>query len=434
MQERPFYGWKLLFIFWAIIILNFTFPTFGTSVVNTYMAKAMHLNRKELGLAFSVFSLMAGLPGPLVAKSINKLGIRVTLVIGTLMASCGSFLMASFVKTTFQAILVFGIIVGSGVAMAGTIGPQVGVARWFREKRARAMSLLLTASGIGGAIAVPTLNGVIAHFGGNWRAAWWCMAAMSLVAALVSGIFVKESPAQMGQMPDGETAADASASSAARASKGGRGVYKTTEDWTLGEALRSPTLWLLVPTYLGFFMGFFIYLAHGISHLEGLGLTPGEAAKSITVIMISSLIGQFAVGALGDRIEPRLLSAVAVCLYGGGTLLAIHASDPVTMYVYAIMMGTGFAAAFTCIMTIWSNYYGPKVYPALLGVTTPIGTILGALGPVTAGYFYDKNHTYTQVFEAVAALCFASAVLYLFAVPPVRRHTAKSVSPATESI
>ena len=432
VRQKPFYGWKLLIILWAIIILNFTFPTFGTSVVNTYMAKAMHLSRKELGLAFSVFSLMAGLPGPLVAKSINTLGIRWTLVLGTLLTSCGALLMALFVKTTFQAILILGFIVGAGAAMAGTTAPQVGIARWFHRKRARAMSLLLTASGIGGLIAVPTLNATIAHFGGNWRAAWWCMGAMSMIAAITSALFVRESPAEMNQSPDGETGEDSSSPRGSRA--GERSVFKTTEDWTLGEALRSPTLWLLVPTYLGFFMGFFIYLAHGILHLEGLGHTPAEAARSISVIFGSSLIGQIAVATLGDRVEPRFISAVAVCLYGGGTLLAIHASSTAMMYIYAIMMGAGFAAAFTCIMTIWSNYYGPRLYPALLGVTTPLGTILGAIGPFTAGYIYDKYGTYVPVFEAIAVLCALTAFLYLLAVPPVRRIGDRKTAPAIETI
>ncbi len=421
MPRNRFYGWKLLVIFWVIIVLNFTFPTFGTSVVNTYMAKAMHLSREKLGLAYSVFSLMAGLPGPLVAMSINRLSIRFTLVMGTLLASIGSLLMAAFVHTIFQAILVLGFIVGAGVAMAGTMAPQVGVARWFHRKRARAMSLLLTASGIGGFIAVPTLNKVIASWGGNWRAAWWYMAAMSLVAAFVSFFFVKESPAQMGQLPDGDAAPSAPSSSPAPAPESGGGAYKTAEDWTLGEALKSPTLWLLVATYLGFFTGFFIYIAHGVAHLEGLGYRPGEAAKSISIIFISSMFGQVAVAWLGDRIEPRHISAVAVCLYGAGTLLAIKAAGVGSIYLYAILMGTGFSAAFTCFQTILSNYYGLKAYPSVLGVTFPIGTILGAVGPVTAGYVYDRYGSYAPAFTAVAVLCFASAFLYLLAKPPSKR-------------
>jgi MFS family permease len=436
MSDKSFYGWKLLVILWLIIFLNFTFPTFGTSVVNTYMAKAMNLNRKELGLAFSAFSLMAGLPGPLVAMSINKLGIRFTLVAGALLSALGCLLMAIFVQTTVQAILIFGVVVGAGVAMAGTMAPQVAMARWFRQRRARAISLLLSASAFGGFVSVPFLNHIIAAYG-TWRAAWWCMALMSLLAGLVAAIFVRESPAQMGQVPDGEVDARiGSPGSPARPSAARKlpnGVFKTGEDWTLSEALRSPKLWLLVPTYLGFFMGFFIYIAHGISHLEGLGHTPAQAARSISVVLLSSLIGQFAVAALGDRIEPRYLSAVAVSFYGAGTLLAIHAVDPVTVYVYAILMGSGFGAAFTCFQTILSNYYGTKVYPALLGITMPAGTILAACGPVTAGYLYDRYGTYAPAFEIVAVLCFASAILYLLAVPPVKHSARAKIEPARQA-
>lgn len=418
MAKNPFYGWTLLLVFWAVIILNFAFPTFGMSVVNTYMAKAMHLDRKELGLAYSAFSVMAGLPAPLVGLSINRFGIRFTLVVGTLMVSCGGLLMVLWVHSILQAILILGIIVGPGAAMAGTIAPQVGMARWFHRKRAFAMSILLTASGIGGFAAVPLLNRIIAGAGGNWRMAWWYMATMSLCAALVAVLFVKESPAQLGQLPDGSIAPiDAPT---ATGSQRPRGVYKTTDEWALGDVLKSPTLWLLMPTYLGFFMGFFIYVSHGISHLESLGHTPAQAARSLSVLLLSSLIGQFTVAGLGDRIELRYIFAVAASLFGVGIALATKAVGPAALYPYAICMGSGFGACFTCLQTILSNYYGPKVYPLVLGITMPIGTILGAIGPVTAGWFYDKYGTYSQVFFIIAGLCFLSVILLILAKPPAR--------------
>jgi MFS family permease len=430
VAKNPFYGWTLLLVFWAVIILNFAFPTFGMSVVNTYMAKAMHLDRKELGLVYSAFSLMAGLPGPLVGLSINRFGIRLTLVVGTLMVSCGGLLMALWVHGPLQAVLILGIVVGPGAAMAGTIAPQVGMARWFHRKRAFAISILLTASGIGGFAAVPLLNRIIAGAGGNWRMAWWYMATMSLCAALVAALFVKESPEQLGQVPDGSTAPS---EALAAGSKRPHGVYKTTDEWALGDVLRSPTLWLLMPTYLGFFMGFFIYVSHGISHLEGLGHTPADAAKSLSVLLLSSLIGQFTVAGLGDRIELRYIFAVAVSLFGLGIALATQAAGSVALYPYAICMGSGFGASFTCLQTILGNYYGPKVYPLVLGVTMPIGTILGAFGPVIAGSFYDKYGTYSGVFFAVAGLCFASAVLLILAKPPVPRAAGERMASAPQT-
>lgn len=441
MSNKNFYGWKLLFVFWAVIILNFAFPTFGMSVVNTYMAGSMHLDRKELGLAYSVFTLMGGLPAPIVAYSINRFGIRLTMLAGILLVGSGGVLMAALVHTALEAFLVLALVVGFGAALSGTVAPQVGVARWFRARRGRAMSLLLTSSAIGGFAAVPLLNLVISRFGGNWRAAWWCMAAMSVCAGILAALFIRESPEQLGQAPDGIAAEPAASrtiasgsigsgsggfgsgasSSTALESSPARGVFKTTEDWTLRETLRSPILWLLIATYLGFFMGFFIYLAHGIVHLEGLGHSAAAASQSVAVMMLASLIGQFAVAAMGDRIETRYLFAAGVAVFGIGIALATRATGTLALYPYAICMGAGFGASYTCLVTIQSNYFGPKVYPLVLGITTPLGTILGAVGPVIAGWFFDAYHTYTQIFSLVAALSFASAVLLLFAKPPIRR-------------
>jgi MFS family permease len=420
MAKKPFYGWKLLLVFWAVIVLNFAFPTFGMSVVNTYMAAAMHMDRKELGLAYSVFTLMGGLPSPIVAWSINRFGIRLTMLVGILLVGSGAVLMAAVVHTAIEAFIVLALVVGFGAALSGSMAPQVGVARWFHAKRGRAMSLFFTCTGIGGFLAVPLLNAVISKTGGNWRSAWWFMAGMSVVSLLLAAFFIRESPEQMGQEPDGGAAPTAS-SEAALKSKPARGVFKTTDDWTLRETLRTPALWILIVTYLGFFMGFFIYLAHGIINLEGLGHSPAAAAQSLALLMLSSVIGQFTVAALGDRVEMRFIFAVAVVLFGIGIALATHATGSLALYPYAICMGAGFGAGYTCLATMQTNYFGPKVYPALLGITIPMGTILGAIGPVIAGWFYDAYHTYEQIFFLVAAVCFASAVLLLSAKPPVRR-------------
>ena len=440
MPNKNFYGWKLLFVFWAVVILNFAFPTFGMSVVNTYMAGSMHFDRKELGLAYSVFTLMGGLPAPIVALSINRYGIRLTMLAGILLVGAGGVLMAALVHTAVQAFIVLALVVGLGAAFSGTVAPQVGVARWFRARRGRAMSLLLTSSAIGGFAAVPLLNLVITKSGGNWRAAWWCMAAMSVGAGVLAALFIRESPEQMGQQPDGgavEPVASepigfrsGASEAAALKPKPARGVFKTTEDWTLRETLRSPVLWLLIATYLGFFMGFFIFLAHGIIHLEGLGHSAAAASQSLGFVMLSSLIGQFGVAATGDRIETRYLFALGVTVFGIGIALATRATGAASLYPYAICMGAGFGASYTCLVTMQSNYFGPKVYPLVLGVTTPLGTILGAIGPVIAGWFYDASHTYTQIFLLVAAISFTSAVLLLFAKPPIRRAAPAGDAPA----
>ena len=436
VAKNDFFGWKLLWILWAIIFLNFAFPTFGMSVVNTDMAHAMHLSHKQLGLAYSAFSLMAGLPAPLVAMSINRRGIRFTIVVGALMVALGALLMIFTAHTALQAILVLALPVGFGAAMCGTLAPQVAMARWFHRKRALALATVLSASGTGGCIAVPLLNHVIASSGGNWRAAWVFMGSTSVIAALVGALFVKESPEQMGQLPDGGPSRDLAAYVAGSAGeiKPRPTVFKTTEDWTLGEVFRTPSVYMLVLSYLGFFAGFFIYVSHGIANLEGLGHSPAAASQSIALVLFSALLGQFTVAALGDRIEMRFLFAVAVCFFGVGIWLAARAVSPMSLYPYAVLMGSGFGASFTCMMAMLGNYYGPKAYPLVLGFTMPFGTIVGAIGPIVAGAVYDKYGSYAIAFSGVAAICFASAVMLLFAKPPVKHAGRGKIAAAAQAM
>ena len=47
VQTKTFMAGSFWLFSGVIIVLNFSFPTFGTSVVNTYMAKAMHWNRRN---------------------------------------------------------------------------------------------------------------------------------------------------------------------------------------------------------------------------------------------------------------------------------------------------------------------------------------------------------------------------------------------------
>ena len=116
MGKSHFYGWKLLGAFWMTYMVNLGFPAYGSSVMNAYMAIDLHMNRKMLGAAFSLFQLMIGLCGPLTAYCIRKGGVRRTAALGGFMVFVGSLAMAMFVHKGWQAILVFGVVVGFGAS------------------------------------------------------------------------------------------------------------------------------------------------------------------------------------------------------------------------------------------------------------------------------------------------------------------------------
>jgi len=427
-NSSGFYGWRLLAVFWLIVFTNFAFPLYGTSVINTYMAASLNMNREALGTAYGFFQWMVGLPAPLVAICINKKGVRLTTLAGCLMVLTGALLMAFVAHTLWQIYLVLGVVVGVGALSGGVLAAQASMGRWFVKHKAAAITLVHTGSSFGGFVAAPVLNHVIANFGGNWRTGWMLIAALSGVASLLAFFFIKERPADLGQAPDGGVGAAAS-STAGAARAASHNVYKTRDDWTIGEVFRTPAIWLFFVSMLGFSAGYPLFLAHGVAHLRDLGYTPAAAAFSVSVMLLSSLCGTLFFAAVADLVEPRFVWAVASVLFGVGMILALHASGAAGLYLYAICLGAGFGISFSAMMALPANYYGAHAYAPIVAVAIVVGTTAGAAGPIAAGRIFDRFGSYQPAFYAVSGLSFLAALLLLFAAPPVRK-TARSLAPA----
>jgi len=415
MGNPGFYGWKLLAAFWVILFINLAFPAYGSSVINAFMVTDLGLDRRTLGLMVSVYMMMTGLPGPLVAMYVNRFGVRSTLVTGSAVLMLGALGMATFVDTGIEAVIVFGFLVGLGVMSGGALAAQTGTAFWFVRRRALAISIILSAGGIGGFIAARVMNSLITAFDGNWRAGWWLIVAMTLVSLVVAAVFVREKPADLGQLPDGGSA---SGDGHAR-SHAGR-VHITDEEWTFAEVLRTPALWLLLFCSLGMSGGFTQAMAHSVVHLQDLGNTTDQAAKSFSILVVSTLLGKLMLGVFGDRIDPRYLWAIAVAAFGVGLLALIDATTPFKLNLYAICIGAGFGGGLVCMMTVMSNYFGSKAYASVIGITLAVQTTIGALASYVAGDLYERQGSYTMAFIGTAVLCFAGALLLIVIRPPKR--------------
>lgn len=406
-----FYGWQMLAAFWIVLFVNLAFPAYGSGVINNYMAVDLHLSREMVGLPYSVYMLMSGLPGPLAAVCVNRFGIRITIVLGGLMVIAGSLLMALLVTSGIGAVFAFGVLVGGGVAIGCVVATQTGVARWFVRRRALALSILLSGGGVGGFVAARVLDAVIRR-PDNWRAGWWVVAGLSVIATLVGALAAKERPEDFGQQPDGP-AGSFGASGPERPP-----AHVTTEQWTFADALRSPAMWLMFVCALGVSAAFTMLVPQAGPHLHDLGHPLSAGALAISTMTISSLLAKAIVAAVGDIIDPRYVWAAFTAVCAGGMLLVVDARSTAQLYAFAVCVGSGFGAMIVCLMAVLSNYYGLKAYASIVGLAIAIQTTVSAMAPYVAGLLYDRIHTYTPAFYCVAAICLASAVILLLIRPP----------------
>lgn len=417
MSQRGFYGWTLLGALWAVMFMNLGFPAYGPAVINAAMARTLGLPRETLGNLFAAYMIMSGLPGPLVAMSVNRFGVRRTLVAGSGLIIAGALLMATVVADGVGGMLAFGLLVGSGVATGGALASQAGVARWFVRRRALALSVLYSAGALGGFVAAPLLNRLI-EWTGNWRSGWLLLACLSTVAAIVALVYVKERPEDVGQVADGVPTGGPAGGGASRP------AFITRHDWTLAEALRTPGYWLILMSLVGGSGGYTLFLAHGVVHLIDLGHTASVGAWAVSVLTVTGLFAKAIVATLGDRIDPRRIWATFLAAFGLGLVLVVDARSLTQVFVFATCLGIGFGGGIVCLMAVLSNYYGTRVFASLAGIAVAVNTTLSAIAPKVAGRLYDQGVGYAGTFYFLAAWCAVGAAVLFFMSPPQPKQIA----------
>jgi predicted MFS family arabinose efflux permease len=419
-NSRKFYGWKLLIALSSIVSVNLGVTFVGAGVINAPMATDLHLTRGTLGLGTTFFILATGFAAPLVARVIGAVGVRLTLCIGSLLVALGAILLATWVSQGWHFVVVYGLIIGLGSCFGSLIPAQTCATTWFEKRRVLALALVLTGSGLGGSVSAPLMTRVIAMADGNWRAAWYCVVTVALLAGLVSLLFVRNRPSDRGQLPDGGAAVvklryggDTIAGSAFT-------VHRTREHWTVREAMRTPALWLISLAVIGETASTNAALAHAVPHLRDLGHSAAAAASAMGLFSVCAVAGKLCIGFLCDRLDPRNAWSASILMMGLAIMVATRADSTAAMFLFTGLLGFGSGAALTCWHATVANYFGPPSFASILGAQLPFSNVVSATAPFLVGVVYDVQGSYTPAFYAVAAFAAVSAVLLLYATPPFR--------------
>jgi MFS family permease len=412
--KRDFYGWKLVAALFSLDFLNMGFPYFGGAVINTYMLKEIAMSRGMFGLGFTLANLFIGLPSVMAAAAILKWGIKKTFGIGSCLLFLGALWLAFFTTKPWQYLVGFGVIIGTGICFATIVPVTTTVTRWFRRYRGRAMAIPLSASGFAGFVGSPLINKILTVNGGNWRQAWMTVAGIAVVSGMIAFLFVKERPEDLGQIVDG-VEEDSPATAAATSN-----ALITKHAWTPAEAMKTASYWLIVTGGIACQFPYFFFVAHGILHMKGAGLSAATAAWGMGLFTMGAIIGRQIGGWLMDKMPARIAFIAGLCCYFAGSLLAmrIHADAIAPAFAAAILYGTAFGWTFICLNTSTAHYFGPAAYPKLNGMNLLVGGLLSSPAGYAGGRLFDLYRSYTIGFELNMLIVAIGIVSLAFATMP----------------
>ena len=412
-----FYGWWLLFFLWIVYTIPIGFAFYSPAVLYPFMINEMSWSRGETMGGATALTLSFGLTSPLTALMISRFGARATLVAGGAILA-GSSLLVGLLGHIYTAYIALSLVVGFGVSMASMIPVQTVAISWFYTRRALALGLVLGGGAVGGFVAPQIISSIVQRAGGNWRIGWYMIALAAVMGALVALLTVRNRPEDLGQRPDGRIPDETGDGQSLQARK--LRTYRTSRTWTVREAMKTRALWLLMAAVIGSFFLWQIVVTQGPLHFGDRGFDATQAAFFYSLAIGLSVVGRFTIAVLGDIIEPRILfSSGALCILAGGILFWIVSPDAAwTAYMYPLLAGFGFGAAYICIPTLIGNYWGPEAFAGISGLVSPISILFQAVAAPLAGFLYDIQGTYFAVMLIAWVGAGVGFVAMLFCKPP----------------
>ncbi|MBP5977364.1 MFS transporter, partial [Brasilonema sp. CT11] len=157
--------------------------------------------RATISLAISINLVLYGLIGPFAATLMERIGIRRTMVFSLAFVAVGVGL-TTLMSASWQLVLLWGIIVGSGTGIIALVLGAVVVNRWFSERRGLVLGVLTASTATGQLVFLPMLASLVEHFG--WRVATLTLSGVALLVIPLIAIFMRDRPNQVGLRPFGD--------------------------------------------------------------------------------------------------------------------------------------------------------------------------------------------------------------------------------------
>jgi OFA family oxalate/formate antiporter-like MFS transporter len=390
-RDRVFYGW---FIVAVSFLCWFSADAFGWYTFGIFLgpiSRELGWTTVALTGALTLRTVVGGLMGPVIGPLVDtRHGARVLMSLGVLIAGAVP-LAVSQVDELWQFYLLYGVMGALGMVGFGGLVTNALISKWFVRKRGRAVGIATMGISISGLVFVPLSHVFISDFG--WRTtllvlgfAIWGLAFIPVI------LLVRRRPEDMGLGPDGDPTEEVEVG-AARAA-GAPGVPRVEEIWSLREALRTKTLWLLL---IGFnisglaLSGVFI---HFYPYLESKGIQPDVAATAVTTFAFCCAAVKIPWGLLAERFPVR--HCITACYLGCALSLVILISSQniAFVFVYAIVYGVALGGDMVLKELVWADYFGRTFLGTIRGVTMPANLIAVAGGPLFAAWLRDVTGSY----------------------------------------
>jgi len=411
------YGW-LIVVTMTLVMTMVYGASFSFGIFLKPLSEWFGWARTSTSGAYAVSLWTSGLLAVLMGALTDRYGPRIVLAIGGLFGGLG-YLVLSGTGALWHLYAGFAVI---AVNTSATWTPITAtVSRWFSDKRVLALGIVTGGIGLGQMVMPLLVTYLIGAT--DWRTAYLVLAVMTWCIVIPAAIPAKHSPGGTG-LPSAETDSEDNPvnSDAAAAVQ--------ANEWSLTEAVRTPTFWLLVGLNITVATTLFMAGIHIAAYATDVGITASSAALVLTVMGGANIMSKLFVGAIATRRGSRFslllflaLSTIALFIFAGSTELWMF-------FAVAALFGFGMGGAAPPLTAMVAEYFGLRSVGVIMGVIG-VGWAAGcSLGTILGDYIFDASGSYVDAFLVAGGLAVLALLFVLLLRVPRKSH---SVSPIPTS-
>lgn len=410
LQKRKIdYKWVILIVCFLMEFICLGFCSSNPGLYKKAITDALGFDRTVFSITYSIRYIVSSIVSLFFGYFVEKFGIRKMIAFGLI--SLISYVMIFSFASQLPLFYLGGAFWGLGITFCGGTAASVMIRKWFDKDIGKYSGIVMSANGIGGAIAAQVITPLIndgTPFG--YRNAYHLATVISIIITVIVICLLRDR-------------ADVNTSSTEKKPRGA--------SWTgisYKEALKKPY----------FYFTFLLVLLTGISlqsigsisttHLQDLGFDPIFVGLTATVSSIVLTFSKVLVGVSYDKRGLRF------------TLLMCHIAKIISFIILACLNNNSTGRVLVFISTALSSIalpletiviplltgdlFGQTDYVKILGVFMAANTIGLCIGSPIGELFYTLFKTYVPAIWIFAGIMVVVSVSFQIVLNTVNKEKA----------
>lgn len=390
-------GWRVVLACFLVALFIFGFGLYGHGV---YVAELQRLHGWPSALISSASSLtflLSSIFATFTNELIARLGSKRLILLGIAAPSASTILLA-FATNPWQLYVAFILMslgwTGMGVVVIATI-----VSSWFVRRRGLAISIAFNGASCGGVIIAPLLLLLVEKIG---FPAAMLTATTIMVVVLMPVVFVWIGPRQ----PTIDLAERRTQCSSAPQTPDAQ------KSMTRVMIMRRLAFWTISVPFALALVAQIGFIVHQIALLEPKVGRPG-AGFAVALTTSMAVIGRLCLGMVVDRLNPRLVTTVSLASQAAALLVITQTDNATALFAACSVFGFTIGNLITLPPLIIHREFNATDFTVVMGLSTALSGIVGALGPGLVGLVRSLSGGYAVALMLCIALELVAAVVVL---------------------